>query len=126
VFTDVIHTVGPRGEQPKMLHSCYYNCLQKMLKLQQKTIVSLSLFSLLHYMYYGLLFCFPGVAPGQAGSLKCFQKGNFLNCCILQALASSVRASVNDYKRFICTKTISFCVSIIRLLIDIRCGLQCG
>lgn len=34
----VIHTVGPRGEKPALLRSCYSNCLQKMLKLQQKTI----------------------------------------------------------------------------------------
>jgi len=41
-ISDVIHTVGPRGEKPKLLRSCYDSCLQKMLKLQQKTIVSTS------------------------------------------------------------------------------------
>ena len=41
-IADVIHTVGPIGEKPKLLRSCYDNCLETMLELQQKTIVSRS------------------------------------------------------------------------------------
>ena len=37
--TDVISTVGPRGEHPEVLQRAYRNCLRKMLELKLKTIV---------------------------------------------------------------------------------------
>ena len=40
VNTDVIHTVGPRGENPDSLKSCYENCLSLMAENGLRTIVS--------------------------------------------------------------------------------------
>ena len=37
--TDVIHTVGPRGENPDLLMSCYANCLELMAENGLRTIV---------------------------------------------------------------------------------------
>ena len=36
----IIHTVGPRGEKPELLQSCYETCLQLMLQNGLKSIVS--------------------------------------------------------------------------------------
>ena len=95
LYADVIHTVGPRGEKPELLRSCYHNCLEKMLKLQQKTIVRvlLHLHTLWCYIYNKwkmttvsnrILFCccltylflkFFQVKPG-FWKWNIFQKGN--------------------------------------------------
>jgi O-acetyl-ADP-ribose deacetylase (regulator of RNase III) len=37
-FSDVIHTVGPRGENPQLLESCYRNCLNYLLEYNIKSI----------------------------------------------------------------------------------------
>ena len=39
-FPDVIHTVGPRGEKPKVLQNAYQTSLNLMLEHGLKTIVS--------------------------------------------------------------------------------------
>ena len=38
--SDVVSTVGPRDQQPEVLQSAYRSCLEKMLELELKTIVS--------------------------------------------------------------------------------------
>ena len=38
--SDVVSTVGPRGQYPEVLQSAYRSCLEKMLELELKTIVS--------------------------------------------------------------------------------------
>ena len=38
--SDVVSTVGPRGQHPEVLQSAYRACLEKMLELELKTIVS--------------------------------------------------------------------------------------
>lgn len=38
IMADIIHTVGPTGEQPAQLHSCYSRCLSLMHKHKLKTI----------------------------------------------------------------------------------------
>ena len=38
--SDVVSTVGPRGHHPEVLQSAYSSCLDKMLELELKTIVS--------------------------------------------------------------------------------------
>ena len=40
LFPDVIHTVGPRGEKPKVLQNAYQTSLNLMLEHGLKTIVS--------------------------------------------------------------------------------------
>ena len=37
---DVVSTVGPRGQHPEVLQSAYRSCLEKMVELELKTIVS--------------------------------------------------------------------------------------
>jgi len=37
---DVIHTVGPQGENSSKLKDCYSHCFEQMLSLSQKSIVS--------------------------------------------------------------------------------------
>jgi len=37
---DVIHTVGPQGENSSKLKDCYNNCFKQMLNLGQKSVVS--------------------------------------------------------------------------------------
>ena len=39
-YSDVVSTVGPRGQNPEVLQSAYRSCLEKMLELELKTIVS--------------------------------------------------------------------------------------
>jgi len=36
---DVIHTVGPQGENSAKLKNCYSHCFEEMLNLHQKSIV---------------------------------------------------------------------------------------
>jgi O-acetyl-ADP-ribose deacetylase (regulator of RNase III) len=38
-FADVIHTVGPRGEKPEKLESCYRTCLELLIKDKLRTVV---------------------------------------------------------------------------------------
>lgn len=38
--SDIIHTVGPMGEDSKSLKSCYENCLRELTQLELRSIVS--------------------------------------------------------------------------------------
>jgi len=38
-FPDVIHTVGPQGENPEKLESCYRSCLRVLTKNQLRSVV---------------------------------------------------------------------------------------
>jgi O-acetyl-ADP-ribose deacetylase (regulator of RNase III) len=39
LFADVIHTVGPKGEKPDKLESCYRNSLEVLIENQLRTVV---------------------------------------------------------------------------------------
>ena len=39
LFADVIHTVGPRGEKPEKLESCYRTSLDLLTKDKLRTVV---------------------------------------------------------------------------------------
>lgn len=42
LFSDVIHTVGPRGEKPDLLKKCYHNSLNLLVKEGLRSVVSSS------------------------------------------------------------------------------------
>jgi len=98
----VIHTVGPIGKKRELLHSCYINCLQKMLNLHQKTIVSSS--SHLHKCHFAITHAFyrPMLCRAQCchGKLIICLSVTLRYCCHIVWVSSKINYTYNESSVF--------------------------